>query len=103
LQISGFRSRARALWVRKLPLFGEPRTRRRFSKQYYAVSEKSLLDAGCAIGGEIKFDPTPLSPFWLISNKSRRYGTHPSRSASHLNNVASQFADFLIPLIPKFM
>src|SRR2546423_14563675 len=33
-RITGFRSRARALKARKLPLFGEPRTRRRFSKQY---------------------------------------------------------------------
>jgi hypothetical protein len=32
--------------VEKLPLFGEPRTRRRFSKQYYAARQKSLLDAG---------------------------------------------------------
>jgi hypothetical protein len=32
--------------VRKLPLFGKPRTRRRFGEQYYAVRQKRLLDAG---------------------------------------------------------
>ena len=41
-----FRSRACAQGWEKLPLFGEPRTRRRFSKQYYAARQKSLLDAG---------------------------------------------------------
>ena len=35
----------------KLPLFGEPRTRRRFSKQYYAARQKSLLDAGVIWSG----------------------------------------------------
>ena len=44
LPVSG-RARVRVM-VRKLPLFGEPRTRRRFSEKYHAVSEKSLLDAG---------------------------------------------------------
>src|SRR5580692_1502882 len=37
--------------VRKLPLFGEPRTRRRFSKQYYTARQKSLLDAGVIWSG----------------------------------------------------
>jgi hypothetical protein len=35
----------------KLPLFGEPRTRRRFSKQYYAACQKSLFDAGVIWSG----------------------------------------------------
>jgi hypothetical protein len=36
---------------KKLPLFGEPRTRRRFSKQYHAARQKSLLDAGVIWSG----------------------------------------------------
>jgi hypothetical protein len=39
------RARVRVV-VRKLPLFGEPGTRRRFSKQYYAARQKSLLRCG---------------------------------------------------------
>jgi hypothetical protein len=49
--IANFRfpvARARALVIGKLPLFGEPRTRRRFSKQYCAARQKSLLDASGA-------------------------------------------------------
>jgi hypothetical protein len=49
LPVSG-RVRVRVM-VRKLPLFGEPRTRRRFSKQYYAARQKSLLDAGVIWSG----------------------------------------------------
>ena len=52
--IASFRfpvARACALVARKLPLFGEPRTRRRFSKQYYAARQKSLLDAGVIWSG----------------------------------------------------
>ena len=40
-----FSGRARVM-VRKLPLFGEPGTRRRFSKQNYAARQKSLLRCG---------------------------------------------------------
>jgi hypothetical protein len=39
-------ARACALGYENYRFFGEPRTGRRFSKQYYAVSEKRLLDAG---------------------------------------------------------
>jgi hypothetical protein len=42
---------ARAFIGGKLPVFGEPRTRRRFSEKYHAVSEKSLLDAGIIWSG----------------------------------------------------
>src|ERR1700719_1194291 len=52
--IANFRfpvARVRALEVRKLPLFGVVRTRRRFSKQYYAARQKSLLDAGVIWSG----------------------------------------------------
>jgi hypothetical protein len=44
----------------KLPLFGEPRTRRRFSEKYHAVSEKSLLDAGIIRRGRWAFIVFPL-------------------------------------------
>ena len=49
LPVSG-RARVRVM-VRKLPLFGELGTRRRFSKQYYAARQKSLLDAGVIWSG----------------------------------------------------
>jgi hypothetical protein len=49
LPVSG-RARVRVSG-KKLPLFGEPRTRRRFSKQYYAARQKSLLDAGVIWSG----------------------------------------------------
>jgi hypothetical protein len=49
LPVSG-RARVR-VGVGKLPLFGEPRTRRRFSKQYYSARQKSLLDAGVIWSG----------------------------------------------------
>jgi hypothetical protein len=50
LPVSG-RAHARVMGYEKLPLFGEPRTRRRFSKQYYAARQKSLLDAGVIWSG----------------------------------------------------
>ena len=58
LPVSG-RARVRVK-VTKLPLFGEPRTRRRFSEKYHAVSEKSLLDAGIIRRGRWAFIMFPL-------------------------------------------
>jgi hypothetical protein len=70
--------------VRKLPLFGEPRTRRRFSEQYHAASEKSLLDTGIIRRGRLCFDRSPkigaiCEGGGLKICRARRNGTRDSR------------------------
>jgi hypothetical protein len=59
--------------------------------------------ANARIGGEIFFDQTRAPPTWTINNKSGRYGTQPSRTALHLDNVAKEFSRYRIHLTSRFI
>jgi len=97
------------LAIEELVLNGEPKGIPKHQTMELTARAPKLGHAalvGCANarnGGEIFFDPTRVPPNWTITNKSGRYGTQPSRTAFHLDNVVKEFSSFGINLAPRFI
>jgi hypothetical protein len=58
-----------------------------------ALGHPLLVNQGLArIAGELMLDDDDSRTYWVINNKSGRYGFGPHRDPSHLANVASEFS-----------
>jgi len=60
--------------------------------------------AGARIGGELYIDEAEGGTLtWVLDNRSGRYGTHPSRNNTHLENAADVFRRYRLPIETDFV
>jgi len=90
--------------VEELFYLGEPAGLPRFRQfpptiGYDKLGHPSLVGGQAGrIGGEIYMDAEEERPYWIINNRSGRYGLHHTRKYIHLKNVANRFRTFGIEL-----
>lgn len=88
------------------PAVRYPRIRRMPSHPSLTPLGHPALVGGRAarIAGEITLDVDDEGrPQWMLTNRSGRYGIHPSRRPEHLENVARRFGDYDILLRVQYI
>jgi hypothetical protein len=83
--------------------FKWPKARRLDVTRVEKLGHPALISGGNGrIGGEILYDPGLMTPGWVITNASGRYGMVSTRKAVHLRNVVDLFKRFGMQLQHKF-